>query len=127
LFADDYVELTHDTARGLVRYRRTSRPFPSIDVMRAVHGKLSGTLPGATQRPLALLIDVRDAPPRNDAGFESEVTRSMSDFFAAFRARAFLVKSAVGKLQVRRIAASQGGSPGSVFSNESEALEFLGV
>jgi hypothetical protein len=127
LFADDYVQVTLDPKRGLVTYKRTSRPYQSIDEMRAVHRNMAAPLVKLSPKGLVLLFDVRDAPPRNDANFEAEVTKAISEFLPGFRAHAFLVRSAVGRLQVRRLATSRGDSPSSVFSSEPEALAHLGL
>ena len=127
LFADDYVEVTLDSARRLVRYKRSSRAFQSVEDMRTVHVNLAAPMKRVSTLAHVILFDVRDAPPRNDATFEAEVTRSISELLPGFRAHAFLVKSAVGRLQVRRLAASRGDSPSLVFSSESEALAHLGI
>jgi hypothetical protein len=53
---------------------------------------------------LALLIDARDAPARNDAEFEETFARARRPILAQFGRVAVLVRSAVGKLQVTRYA-----------------------
>lgn len=126
VFADDYVVVSVDRERSVVRYTRSSRAFPSIDEVRAVHDGVARALAAVSSERLALLIDVREAPPRNDESFEREIAPRIARFVPGFRAHAFLVKSAAGRLQARRLATSSGDSPDAVFSSESEALAHLG-
>lgn len=127
LYSDEYVTVTLDSRIGLVRYSRSPTPYPSLDVMREHSEKTSAAFRSVSTGNLGLLVDIRAAPPRNDDAFEAEVTRALSGLVSRFRAHAFLVKSAVGKLQARRLATSRGDTPDSVFSDEAEALSHLGV
>src|SRR4051812_36840230 len=103
LFADVHVTVTFDVHGGLVCYRRTQAPYASLDVVRDLHEQLQVVLHTLSQGPLKLLLDTRDAPPRNDPGFETEISKAMQAFIVRFAVRAVLVKSAVGKLQVQRL------------------------
>lgn len=125
LHADDYVTVTLDETRRVVHYRRSSAPFPSLEQLRAVNAELAAAVSRVAPESLSILIDVRDAPPRNDEAFEAEVTRAMGTVVSRFRAHAFLTKTAVGGLQIRRLTAARGVSPHVVFSDESEALAHL--
>jgi hypothetical protein len=127
LFSDAHVTLALDEARGLVRYARTAEPYASIADMSAAHEKMAGALPPFLPTGLKLLIDVRAAPPRNDEAFESVVTRLLETFIKRFSAHAFLVKSAVGRLQTQRLARTRGDASPSVFDDERDALRYLGI
>ncbi len=128
LFADDHVTVAYDEAHGLVRYARTARPYATIDEMTASHEKLVAALPAFFSKTgLKLLVDVRQAPPRNDDAFEVQVTRLLVTFMQRFSAHAFLVKSAVGRLQTQRLARSRGEGAPSIFDDEAAALRHLGV
>jgi hypothetical protein len=74
---------------------------------------------------LKLLIDVRQAPPRNDAAFEAKVNGVLDAFTARFARHATLVRTAVGKLQTARLAHERGAVP-HAFGDEAEALAYLG-
>jgi hypothetical protein len=74
---------------------------------------------------LTLLLDVRDAPPRNDDEFEREIGRALEAFLPRFVAHATLVKSAAGLLQVRRIEKARGPSQRPVFEDEWAAIAYL--
>lgn len=81
------------------------------------------------ERELKLLIDSRAAPPRNDPEFELEIVRAFAGFSRVFVARAALIKSAAGKLQVRRLSREVWADDTApvVFTHEDEALSYLGV
>jgi hypothetical protein len=129
LFADAHVTVTLDPATGLVRYQRTRQPYPSLEVVRDVHTRLAAVLQSLTHGNLKLLIDTREAPARNDDGFEAEIRKALQSFVPRFTSRAVLVKSAVGKLQVQRMERSSSASAGAaaVFASETEALAHLGI
>jgi hypothetical protein len=128
LFADAHVTLAYDEATGLVRYTRSSEPYASIADLRALHDKMEAALPPFfPSSGLKLLIDVRAAPPRNDEAFEEVVTGLLETFVRRFSAHAFMVRSAVGRLQTQRLARTRGDAHPSVFDDERAALRYLGV
>jgi hypothetical protein len=125
LHADPYVNVTVDEAARLVRYTRGSEPYPSVATLRASFEKIRAafaTLPNGT---LALLIDVRSAPPRNDDAFETEVVQALRVLAGQFPARATLVRTAVGRLQSQRLARTRDDDSVHVFTSEAEALAYL--
>ncbi len=126
LFSDAHVTLTLDEESGLVRYVRSGERFPSLDVLRAVHEQIAAAAPIARRERLKLLLDVRQAPPRNDEAFEAEITRALVGFMPRFVAHAVLVKSAAGRLQSQRLARQRGDNM-AVFDEEADALRHLGV
>ena len=128
LFRDAHVTLAYDEASGLVRYTRSSEPFASVADLSASHDRMAAALPPFfPSGGLKLLIDVRDAPPRNDEAFEAVVTGLLETFVRRFSAHAFMVKSAVGRLQTQRLARTRGDAHPSVFDDERAALRYLGV
>jgi hypothetical protein len=124
LHADPYVTVTLDDTASVLRYTRSSTAYPAIEALRDCHAKLRaafGTLPNGK---LALLIDVRSAPPRNDAAFETEILEALRLLAAQFPVRATLVKTAVGRLQTQRLARTRDDAA-QVFTDEAEALAYL--
>jgi hypothetical protein len=126
LFEDRYVVVTLDQARGLVRYARTREPFSTLDDLRAANENTARAAAGLARSTLSLLIDLREAPPRNDEEFEKEATRALATFVPGFKASAFVVKTAVGRLQAVRLTRERGGDRPAVFTSEAEALAHLG-
>jgi hypothetical protein len=129
LFADEHLRVTLDSASGLVRYVRSERPYASLETVRSIHATMTQALRAHAARPLKLLIDSRAAPARNDPDFEAEIVRAFQTFGPLFIARAMLVKSAVGKLQVQRLTREVWSSSltPAVFSSEADALAYLEV
>jgi len=125
LLTDAYVTVSIDNIAGYVRYVRSREAYPSLDVVRDVHQRVGMVLSLLPRSALGLLIDMREAPSRNDDAFEVEIVRIIENMHSYFRVHAALVKSAVGKLQVQRIAKSAGRTDPSVFSTEPEALAYL--
>ncbi len=125
LYSDPHVSITIDAAAGLVRYVRSHEPYPTLDVLRDLHRKIRDELSRLPPGELRLLIDVREAPARNDDPFEAEITRALRAIMPRFAARAVLVKSAVGLLQANRLARARGDGELAVFGDEAEALEYL--
>jgi hypothetical protein len=116
--------VTVDEERRILWRARTAAPFESIEEVHAAYAVLLEAL-RPLHRPLyGQLVDARDAPPRNDPAFESVVTSHHKELYASFRASSVLVKTAAGRLQVRRMLdASKIGAP--VFLDETAALAYL--
>jgi hypothetical protein len=127
LFSDPYLEVTLDDTTGLVRYVRSSAAYPSLDVVRTSHEALLSALPARPRVSLKLLVDTRAAPARNDEAFEKVIQSTLASLLPRFASFAILVKSAVGKLQVSRLAKAQSGQARLVCTTEAEALEHLGI
>ena len=127
LYEDAHVTLSVDDAAGLVRYVRSSERFVSIDDVRAVHQRIADLAIMIPRNGLKLLLDVREAPARNDEAFEQEITRALQAFTPRFGAHAMLVRSAVGRLQTHRLARERGEVSPPIFGDEAEALQYLGV
>jgi hypothetical protein len=125
LYDDPHVRVTLDADAGLLRYERSSLPYPSIDEIARIHDELSKRLLGLPRKAYAILLDLRPAPPRNDDAYESTIEGYMDLLFGQFRAYAILVKTAAGRLQVLRLERRHGRPVQAVFNEESEALEYL--
>jgi len=116
--------VTIDEERHILRRARTSAPFESMEEVQAAYAALLDAL-RPLHRPLyGQLIDAREAPPRNDAAFESVVTSHHKDLYAGFRCSAVLVKTAAGRLQVRRMLDAS-RIEAHVFLDETAALAYL--
>lgn len=114
-----------DEARRLVRYTRSSLPFDDLRALDDAYGGLVRAATGLERKgELALLIDLRAGPARNDPVFEQAVARYRGPMMRGFGRVALLVKTAVGRLQVGRHA-REDGVVGLVTQDEDEALRFL--
>ncbi len=122
LHTDPYVNVTLDD--DIVRYTRSSTAYPSIDAVRACNQQIRVAFAALPKGTLAILVDVRNAPPRNDDAFEAEVLEALGALAEQFPVRATLVRTAVGKLQTQRLARARTDSV-HIFSDETAALAFL--
>jgi hypothetical protein len=123
LYEDAWITLSFDEPRGLVRYTRNDVPYgdaTNLDRSFAGVGKVAAQVPRGSK----LLIDIRNAPPRNDAAFETKTNAALGSFLGRFVRNATLVRSAVGKLQTARLARER-GTQAHTFEDEAEALAYL--
>jgi hypothetical protein len=120
-----YFRIVTDPARGLVRIVRSSEAMPRDEgAVRRAFSELFEPL-GKLAGYKKALIDLRNGPPgRNDDEFERASRSAQTELIRSFSRVAFLVRSAVGKLQVRRLALG-GGANRNVFLDEQEALRYL--
>jgi hypothetical protein len=116
--------VTVDEERRILRRARTAAPFESIEEVEGAYATLLEALRPFHRPIYGQLIDAREAPPRNDPAFESVVTSHHHELYGGFGASAVLVKTAVGRLQVRRMLDGS-GIGAAVFLDETAALDYL--
>ncbi|HEX8951041.1 MAG TPA: hypothetical protein VF997_05370 [Polyangia bacterium] len=121
ILSNQWFRLTVDD--DVVRITRLAAPPPSPSEMAGLYGELIAALRGS--RAKKALVDLRGGPPgRNDPEFE----RASEDWRKALAENldrvAILVRTAVGKLHIHRLAREVGRAP-AVFMDEAEALAFL--
>ena len=124
LYAGPYAEIVADDATRIVTFRRTSVPLPSREPIDPFFVQLEDVMKLDDRSRWRLLIDVREAPSRNDPQYEEAFKRHRPRIFGGFERRAVLVKSAVGLLQVNRLARAAGIDE-RTFGDETEARAFL--
>lgn len=120
---DTWFVIDHNPSDRVYRVARSKTPFTDVAEAERAYGAMDRAL--ATVVPGSrLLLDVRDAPPRNDPEFEAAVTRVRDRAFVRFVKVAVLVRTAVGRLQVQRM---NQGLPASVgtFDDEDRAFDHL--
>jgi hypothetical protein len=125
LYEDEWVTVTFDPASSLLRYTRTAQPYANLGQLSQSFANV-GAAPIPRGPAIKLLIDVRLAPPRNDAGFESKANGALETFLRLFGKHATLVRTAVGKLQTARLARER-GTEARAFDDEAQALAYLGI
>ena len=127
LVSTAYFTFAHDGARRLVCLARTAQRFELDDIEGALSAMIPAlTAAGLEPAGLRLLVDLRDGPARNDPAFEAKMNQLMQDFMMRFQKYAVLVRSAVGALQVTRLARPWAEAlEGSIFRDEASALAFL--
>jgi hypothetical protein len=113
-----------DPERRIIRATRTEVPYADVAEAVRVLEELRSAFEQTAIGARALLIDVRAGPARNDDDFEAAVGRASPLLLKNFVAVAYVVRSAAGRLQVRRMA-SAGRGLGDAFLDEGEAIAYL--
>lgn len=72
-----------------------------------------------------LLIDVRQAPLRNDSNLEAAIDREIHMIVPGFQKWAVLVRTSAGALQVNRVSRVRRPEDPYVFRDEAEAVAWL--
>jgi hypothetical protein len=118
-----YFVVTRIPGSLLIEVRRTSEPFGSLDEMRSEFERVNAILDSAGRISANLIVDTRDAPPRNDPAFELAFQPIRSAMLSGFRRVAILVKTTAGRLQVERHLRLD-GVEGRVFVDEVDARTY---
>jgi hypothetical protein len=124
-YRSEHIAITLDHERRLVRFTRSAAPFTSAEDARTEFVKAMSLIGDAERPRLRLLADMRAAPGRNDAAFERAVGSLSERLFGGYARAAFLVRTAVGSLQIQRVAREHHASAPRVFTDEAEALRYL--
>ncbi|WP_437635883.1 hypothetical protein [Sorangium sp. So ce854] len=121
-----YTAIYHDPTQQLVALKRSSRHYPSIEVLEQNFERIEQALGFVSKHRSVLLVDARDAPLRNDDTFDGAFARGHARLTQGFKRSAVILKSAIGVLQVGRL--SKGYiRPVSTFTRPEDALLHLGV
>jgi hypothetical protein len=124
LLTTPQITLTTDADPRLVRYVRTSVPYPSLDEYERLHERAGHLLDQLGRKRHVLLVDMRSATLNNDPAFERAAGRCRQLLVHDFRRMAVLAKTAVGVLQIgRHIREDSLESP--IFSDETAAVSYL--
>jgi hypothetical protein len=102
VFANEHWILDRDKARGLLVARRTAVPYPSITAISKSFDALEAAMDACGRSRYSLLLDLREAPSRNDPEFERVTASHPRRFARDFIRAAVLVRTAHGMLQIRR-------------------------
>ncbi len=103
---------------------RTSEPFPNLQAVRAGYESVIEAFDRVGREGRCLLSDLRAGPARNDPEFERIVIPMIPLLHVGFLRNAILVQLAVGALQIKRHAKSDGVER-LITSSEEEALRYL--
>lgn len=117
-----FFEVAVDAAARVVRVTRTPKPFAALDEMQRAHKEVLRAV--APYLEYRLLLDVRDGPSRNDPEYEKGLASMRKQIVVRFARVAILVKSAMGKLHVTRLAREDGVHL-QAFQDEAAALDYL--
>jgi hypothetical protein len=124
LLSTPQITLTTGPDSRLVRYVRTSVPYPNLIEYELLHERAGSLLDQLGRKRHVLLVDMREAVMNNDPAFERAAGRCRQLLVHDFRRLAVLVKTAVGALQIgRHIREDSLESP--LFNEETAAISYL--
>jgi hypothetical protein len=126
LLENRFVSIRRSRARGgLVRVVRSSVAIETLEQVDEAWGSTSRALMPLDRTKHVLLLDMREAPGRNDDAFERRVAPYRAATVRGFLRVAVLVRSLPGQMQVQRHAREDGLGSVHVFASEQAALEWL--
>lgn len=117
-----YWSMAEDAERKVVMVRRSPVPVETLEELVRQNDKLLAQI-RPEHETWGVIVDMRQAPARNDPAFENAMRRFRDGFGSTFARRAVLLESAVGVLQVNRIGRAEEPSWYATQS-ETAALQF---
>jgi hypothetical protein len=124
VFRSSHIIVNREESGRVIRARRTSVPFATVADMYGVEAQFLRAIPVRERFNLSVLVDVRDAPMLANDGLEAEAAKVIDAMASEFERSALLVRTAVGALQVRRIARTTPFRL-ELFEDEAAALAYL--
>lgn len=112
-----------DSPTGVLVFRRSSTPFLNNEEMVEFFGTVNRVLDERGRPRSSLVVDTRDAPPRNDPAFEQAFAPLRARMLRGFRRVAVVVATPVGRLQVERHA-REDHVPVRAFASDTEAIAY---
>jgi cytochrome b involved in lipid metabolism len=123
LYSSEHWIFEERTDEGLAILRRTPVAWASLAQLSEENESILGSL-AEHQRSQGLLVDMREAPIRNDADFENAMGKLRQGLANHFKRMAILLESNLGELQVTRIERDERRNALATRS-ESSAIKFL--
>jgi hypothetical protein len=100
------------------------RPVPFVSLLEVTNANAEVARKILPQHgKVGVIVDMRQAPPRNDAGFEQAMQGLRAEVEARFARTAVLLATRVGVLQVNRITRTDGATSFAT-TDEAAALRF---
>ncbi len=117
LFTSAHWLMEEDRLSQVVFLRRMALPFGSLEELTASNQQVVRQI-RPEHREWGIVVDMRQAPPRNDPSFESAMRGLRDAVEVRFARTAVLLETAVGLLQVTRLTREDGAT---TFATQSEA------
>ncbi len=122
LISTAYWLMEEDAVRKVVILRRHAVPVDSLDELLTQNREITNLMRSVDEE-FGIVIDMRQAPSRNDPEFEDAMAQLRAEIFRHYTRVAVLVSSALGVLQVNRINRNDGAQTFAT-QNEAEAVRF---
>jgi len=101
LYTSIYTQLVVLRSARIVWVTRFSPAFPDIETAKAELTSSTKTLL-AQRDEYGLLLDLREVRGRNDSPFEATLQTFREQMFHGYKRVAFVVRTAIGELQIQR-------------------------
>ncbi len=127
VFSGAAFEVMHDPVLQVVVVRRSQMRLLLPDIAPAFVG-VHGAIARVDRANSSILLDMREAPMRNEEQYELAMGDAIGHVVAGFRRKAILVRTAVGALQVSRTTRSVWNDDDArpeLFRDESDAMHYL--
>ena len=122
LIASAHWVMEEDQEQKVVLLRRLALPFASLGELSSANQEVVQLI-RPEHRTWGIVVDMRQARSRNDPSFESAMRGLRDAVEARFARTAVLLGTAVGLLQVTRLA-REDGATSLATQSETEALRF---
>lgn len=126
LYSDPYLRVELAYRGALIRIVRTALVHPDLSTLRDSFLAAVAAIDHTGRRGRVLLFDSRAPIGRNDPAFETEMSALRPRIDHTFTRVAVLVRSAVGVLQMKRLA-GEDGTERAIGNDEAAMLEFLKI
>jgi hypothetical protein len=121
LYANKLVELQVSDDARIAWIRRSKTPSRDADPKEFLEFLTAlGRLPVAD---MAVIVDTREAPGRNDEEFEQKILPQFNAATEKFAKQAMLVRTEVGRIQMQRIL-KENKKDFPIFTDEEEARRY---
>jgi hypothetical protein len=124
LFTSTHRRILVDAQAALVRVIRTRATIESLEDCAEQYRQALRAMVALPRARMSLLLDVRQAPLRNDPALEATVAPHRASMCAGFRRVATLVGGSLQHLQFTRYG-REDGSGMRLFESEMLALDYL--
>jgi hypothetical protein len=122
LISTDYWLMEEDEGQKFALLRRHAVPVDSLEELLEQNHEIIEQM-RTVQDDFGIVVDMRQAPPRNDPAFEDAMGQLRREIFNRYARVAVLVSSEIGVLQVNRIGRNE-GSKTYATQSEAEAIRF---
>ncbi len=124
IFRGEYGFIVADPSGPFIRYERNHIPFATLKELEDFMNGMATAIDKHGRAGRVILIDVRKSPGRNDPAFESSASRMRKRAYRGLLRQGVLVKSALGAMQVKRVA-EEDGMERFVSTDEQAILRYL--
>jgi hypothetical protein len=124
IVSNPYCRVLYDRSTGIARFVRTDVSIRSLEEAIRFFGEAVRAIDILGRNRIKLLIDIRDAPARNDPQYETAMAEFRRDVARGVRRIAVVAKTAAGRLHAQRLGKADHLDQ-IVVATEDEALEHL--